>query len=412
MKDFGKRAASLLLAVACALTLCVSAGMPASAVSQADVNALKKEAQTLETKKQDLKKKINKLAGDKEQALERQKLLDEQIAVTAGEIHNAEQQIAAYSTLITKTEAELAEAEAKEEEQYALFCDRVRIMEKDGKVDYWSVLFHATSFTDLLSRLDMVSEIMKADQRIMDELQALQDEITEKKASLEKNQAEFEAAKASLEQKKATLNTQREEAVQLTRQIESDQATYNDALKKLDQEEDAIQAKAVALSQQMAGGGSASHHSSGQSSGGAYVDQSPTRGGYIWPVGSRTINSPFGPRRSPGGVGSRYHKGIDIGGVGFSTPVHAAKSGVVVISQRSSSYGNYVVVAHGNGNTTTYAHMSSRSVSVGQHVNQGDVLGITGSTGHSTGPHLHFEITENGQRVNPLNYLGGYVRNW
>ena len=96
----------------------------------------------------------------------------------------------------------------------------------------------------------------------------------------------------------------------------------------------------------------------------------------------------------------------------YSSEVHAAKSGTVIVSQYSSSYGNYVVVSHGSGNTTLYAHMSSRSVSVGQWVDQGDVLGITGSTGISSGPHLHFAITENGVRVDPLQYLTGYVQAW
>ena len=120
-------------------------------------------------------------------------------------------------------------------------------------------------------------------------------------------------------------------------------------------------------------------------------------------------------------MGSRYtgipgastnHKGVDIGGVGYTTEVHAAKAGTVIVAQHSSSYGNYVVVSHGSGNTTLYGHMSSLKVSVGQSVAQGDVLGITGSTGISSGPHLHFEITENGSRVNPLNYLTDYVKAW
>ena len=140
-------------------------------------------------------------------------------------------------------------------------------------------------------------------------------------------------------------------------------------------------------------------------------------GGYIWPVDSRYITSTVGGRASPGGIGSTNHKGTDIGRVGYTSPIYASKSGTVIVSQRSSSYGEYVVISHGSGNTTLYAHMSTRKVSVGQYVNQGDVIGITGSTGNSTGPHLHFEITENGVRVNPLNdgaepkkgYLTGYT---
>ena len=140
-------------------------------------------------------------------------------------------------------------------------------------------------------------------------------------------------------------------------------------------------------------------------------------GGYIWPVDSRYITSTMGGRNSPGGIGSTNHKGTDIGRVGYTSSIYAAKAGTVIVSQYSSSYGNYVVISHGSGNTTLYAHMSSRKVEVGQYVEQGAVVDVTGSTGHSTGPHLHFEVTENGVRVNPLShgakpqkgYLSGYA---
>lgn len=152
-----------------------------------------------------------------------------------------------------------------------------------------------------------------------------------------------------------------------------------------------------------------------QAANGQSTESNP--GGYIWPVDSRYITSTMGGRTSPGGIGSTNHKGTDIGRVGYTSPVYASKAGTVIVSQYSSSYGNYVVISHGSGNTTLYAHMSSRSVSVGEYVDQGDVIGITGSTGNSTGPHLHFEVTENGVRVNPLShgaepqmgYLTGYT---
>ena len=135
-------------------------------------------------------------------------------------------------------------------------------------------------------------------------------------------------------------------------------------------------------------------------------------GGYIWPVDSRYITSTVGGRTSPGGVGSTNHKGTDIGRVGYTSPIYASKAGTVIVSTYSRSYGNYVVVSHGTGNTTLYAHLSKRSVKVGDTVAQGTVLGVTGSTGNSTGPHLHFEITEGGNRVDPLKYLTGYIKGW
>ena len=132
-------------------------------------------------------------------------------------------------------------------------------------------------------------------------------------------------------------------------------------------------------------------------------------------MNSRYITSAMGMRY--GGIGAGNHKGNDIGRVGYTSSIYAAKTGTVIVSEYHRSYGNYVVISHGSGNTTLYAHMSKRSVSVGQRVNQGDVLGVTGSTGNSTGPHLHFEITENNQIINPLNdgaapkkgYLTGYT---
>ena len=145
----------------------------------------------------------------------------------------------------------------------------------------------------------------------------------------------------------------------------------------------------------------------------AQMNWSATSGGYIWPeTASKRITSPMGGRNTGIKGASTNHKGVDIGGVGYSTNVLATKAGIVITSERSSSYGNYVVISHGSGNTTLYAHMSSRSVKEGDVVSQGQVIGVTGSTGISSGPHLHYEITEGGVRVDPLNYLPGYVKAW
>ena len=396
MKRTGKRILSLLLALVCAFSLSVTALTPAYAVTQADIDKLKQDEAKLDQDKKKLQSDLDKLAGDRAKVLERRKLLDAQASVTAAEIANVETQIREYAALIAQSEAELAEAEAKEEAQYELFCKRVRAMEKESKLDYWSVLFHATSFTDLLSRLDMVNEIMNADQRIMDTLKALQADITARKDKLVSDKAESEAAKAKLVSKKKTLDSQRAEAVELMKSLDASKAEYQGIYDKLEAEEEQIQKRIVELSRKLA---------EEQAAANGGKPSNAAKGGYIWPVSSHHITSPYGPRPSPGGIGSKFHKGMDIGRVGYNTVVHAAKAGQVIVSQYSSSYGNYVVISHGAGNTTLYAHMSSRKVEVGQKVNQGDPIGITGSTGRSTGPHLHFEITENGQRIDPGKYL-------
>ena len=386
--------AALLLAVC---VLCVDLS-PALAVTQADIDKLKNNASDLSQQKKELQSKISALSDDIANNMKKKELLDSEISVLSSEISNVESQISTYAELITQTEAELLDAQEREEAQYELFCKRVRAMEERGTISYWSVLFKADSFTDLLSRLDFINEIMDSDQKVIQDLQDLQAEIEEKKESLETQKAESEAAKAELVSKKSELNKQREAANALVAQLRASKSEYQEDMDDLSAEAEAVQAQILKLSKELA----AQQAAQGKPSNAAL-------GGYIWPVSSRRITSTFGGRASPGGIGSTNHKGIDIGGVGYTTEIHAAKAGTVIVSQYSSSYGNYVVVSHGSGNTTLYAHMSSRKVSVGQYVNQGDVLGITGSTGNSTGPHLHFEITESGVRINPLNYLTGYV---
>jgi len=180
------------------MVFCVLAAdlAPALAVTQQEINELKNDANDLKSKRKELEAKLNALSDDKAEALNRKKLLDQQVSNTSAQIQNVEAQIANYTELITQTEAELAEAEAKEEAQYELFCQRVRSMEEEGTVDYWSVLFRATSFSDLLGRLDIINEIMDYDQRVIQDLKDLQAEIEAKKATLEAGKAESEAARS------------------------------------------------------------------------------------------------------------------------------------------------------------------------------------------------------------------------
>ena len=390
-----------LLVVAMVLPL---SAPQAYAVTQADIDALKKDATSLKSQKKDLQSKLDALADDKSAAVQKKNLLDQQISNIQSQISNTEKQISDYNALIDQTQAELEDAQAKEEAQYELFRKRVRAMEERGTISYWSVLFKADSFTDLLSRLDFINEIMDSDQSVINQLQQLQVEIQNKQDSLKSQKADAESAKAQLVSQRSELDTQRKAANALVIEIEANAKEYASTLKSLAQEEESIQAEIVALSKKLA----AQQSAAGNSTSNAAL------GGYIWPVSSRKVNSPFGSRSASAtnGVGSTNHKGIDIGGVGYTTTVVAAKAGTVIVSQHSNSYGNYVVISHGSGNTTLYAHMSSRSVSVGQTVAQGQAVGVTGSTGHSTGPHLHFEITENGSRIDPLKYLTNYTKGW
>lgn len=370
----------------------------ASAVTQADIDKLKKESNALANKKSSVTKELNALKKDKANTLQRKALLDQQIALISDEIANTEAQIAQYEELIDETERELTEAQAQEADQYELFCKRVRAMEERGTVSYWSVLFQAASFEELLGALDFISEVMEADQRVIDDLRVLQEQIAAKQQTLETSLAEQQSVKDELAAKNSELRSQRTEATDLIKEMEENESDYQDVLAEIEAEEEKTQKEIVRLSKELAA---------------QQGNTKVTYGGYIWPVTtSKRITSPFGRRNTGISGASTNHRGIDIGGVYYSSTVYAAKAGTVIISTRNSVRGEYIVISHGSGNTTTYQHLSKRSVSVGQTVKQGQAIGVTGSSGVGSGPHLHFEITENGQLIDPLKYLTDYVKAW
>ena len=271
-------------------------------------------------------------------------------------------------------------------------------MEERGTVSYWSVLFQSSSFEELLGAMDFISEVMEADQRVIDDLRVLQAQIAEKQQTLETSLAEQQSAKEALAVKNNELRDQRTEATGLIKEMEENEADYKDVLAEIEAEEEKTQKEIVRLSKELAA---------------QQGNTTVTYGGYIWPVTtSKRVTSPFGKRNTGIKGASTNHRGIDIGGVYYSSTVYAAKAGTVIISSSNSVRGQYIVISHGSGNTTTYQHLSKRSVSVGAVVKQGQAIGVTGSSGVGSGPHLHFEITENGQLFDPLKYLTDFVKAW
>ena len=388
----------LVLAVVCSLTLCdlapFSMVQDASAVTQAEIDKLKDELSGMNSEKSQLQKELKTIQNNKNTALAQKENIDKQIDLIQSEIRSVEKLIADYESLIEQTEQEIRENEAEEARQYEKFCARVRAMEERGTISYWSVLFDAASFSDLLSAMDFISEIMDSDQKVIDDLRSLREQIEQKKAGLEASLAEQQSAKETLVAKKSELNTQRAAAEKVLAELKANEAQYKQVLSEKDAAMERQQAEIVRLSRELAA-----------QNGNTTV----TYGGYIWPCSSKYITSPLGARYTGIAGASTNHAGIDIGRVGYTTQVVAAKAGTVIISAYNKYRGNYVVVSHG---TTTYQHLSSRSVSVGTYVAQGQVVGITGTTGVSSGPHLHFEITENGKIINPLNYLTDYIKGW
>ena len=391
------------LALACALALTLGGLTPfsmvqdASAVTQEEIDQLQDELNGMSAEKEQLEKELKSLQNDKSAAVAKKENIDKQIAVLQREINGVEALISEYETLIAQTEQEIRENEEEEARQYEKFCQRVRAMEERGTVSYWSVLFHSASFSELLSAMDFISEIMDSDQKVIDDLRSLRAQIEEKKASLQESLAQQQSAKDTLVVKRGELSTQRAEAEKVLAELRENEAEYQKVLAEKDAAMERQQEEIVRLSRELAAQNG---------------DTTETYGGYIWPCSSKYITSPLGARYTGIPGASTNHAGIDIGRVGYTTKAVAAKAGTVIISAYNKYRGNYVVVSHGSGNTTTYQHLSSRSVSKGDYVAQGQVVGITGSSGVSRGAHLHFEITEGGKIIDPLKYLTDYTKGW
>ena len=361
----------------------------AGAVTQAEIDALKAEQSESKARQQELKEQLAAVKDDQAKAQQQRQILTRQLDAIQAEIDNIDQQIVYYDGEIAQKEEERLEAVAREEEQYALFCKRVRAMEEDGNVSYWSILFNAESFSDMLDRLADINDVMDYDNAVMEQLVETRRQIESIKADLESARAEQEDARAQQEAKKAEQQEKVAEAQKLLDQINADMAEVNRQL-------DAESAAAAEIQAEIARKQKQLEEERRQNN--VTIDSETN---YLWPLpGYYRLTSLFGYRIHPITGKAHSHTGIDIPAPG-GTPIQACKSGQVVTSAYHYSYGNYVVIDHGNGNSTLYAHMSSRAVSEGQMVSQGQTIGYVGTTGSSTGNHLHLEVRDNYTRVDP-----------
>lgn len=392
----------VLLAIILVLSL-VSALVPlgASAASQSEIDALEAKRDQLKEQQAAQQETISDLQSQQASVLEQKEALDAENELAQQEIDVVEEQIAAYDGLIEEKTAELDAAKAEEEEQNQRFRARVRELEENGKVSYIAILFEATSLSDLLSRIDMIGEIIAYDKKVEDDLIAAREKVEEAKAELEDARSEQESKRDELQAEKDALQAKIDEAAALIADLESDIEAYKEAYNEAQAAQESVQAQidqqvAELRKQEEAAKQQDSSYDAGTAAGAS--------GTMMWPCPScHTITSEFGWRYHPVYQTNKYHSGVDIG-ASYGATVVAADGGTVITAGTVSGYGNCVVINHGNGLTTLYGHMSSIAVSVGQKVSKGQTVGYVGSTGVSTGPHLHWEVTLNGVRQNPLNY--------
>lgn len=351
-----------------------------------DVDKLKEKEKEVKSELKETKDKLQDKESEMSSVKKEIEKLDAEINETAKKIKEVEDRIAKVQGDIKNTEKELEEAQNNIDEKNDTLNARLRVMYKDGNVSYLEVLFGAESFTDFLSRLDLVQRIANQDVELLRYMQQQRDIIEEKKEELE-NQ------KKILDHQQQEIKIQKEKLQLANRSKQKEMDKLSKEHSELEKLEDELNKEANKITNDI------------------QKLQSPTKeyvgGAYKWPVpGKYNISSPFGYRIHPIYGTRKMHTGIDISyGGQYGTTVVAANSGTVIFSGWKSGYGNTVMIDHGGQMVTLYAHNQSLLVSAGQNVNVGQAIALGGSTGNSTGPHLHFEVRKNGNYVNPLSYL-------
>ena len=316
------------------------------------------------------------------------------------QIDNLNEQIASYTGMIADTQVKLDEAQAHLDELNAKNKARIRAMEEDGKISYWSVLFQASSFSDLLDRLNMVEEIAAADQRRLKEMSDAAKEVEATKVTMEQERAELEQSKKEMEASQVELEVKRNEADKLL----ADLIATGDEYQKLIDEAEA-DAKDLASDINKVEGQLKEESKPSTSKPSDNKDYYvPSNAKWIVPCKYTRFSSAFGWRIHPVHKDYRFHYGVDLGAP-KNTPIYATRAGKVTLATYSKSAGYYVKVDHGDGFSSVYMHMTRYVVKKGDKVDQGELLGYVGSTGTSTGNHLHFGIIYKGEYVNPAKYI-------
>lgn len=326
--------------------------------------------------------------------------IEGQLRQATTELNTITEQRVAVENDITLNERQLAEAQKRLEGREAVFYKRVRDIYINGRLSYLDVIIGSKDFSDFANRLEVLKRIIDSDINLISEIKKERAQIEAQKKKLEEDRAklvELEKAalakQAEIEQKKAERNV-------VLQKAQNDRAVAMQAIEELNASSAQISAMLKERQAARAAAAAAAAQAAGQGSSYTWVQGTGQLG---WPV-SGEITSPYGYRVHPIWGTTIYHSGIDIG-VDEGTPVHAADSGVIVWSGWMGGYGYAVVIDHGNGLSTLYGHNSELAVDEGQSVSKGQVVAYAGSTGNSTGPHVHFEVRENGDPVDPMGYL-------
>lgn len=437
-----RKLTALFLASALLFSGIPMAHATSSSEIQKEIDELEAEQAIIQAQQDDLQAQINANWESIEEMVAYKSQVDSQIFLLYTELDNLNQQITAYTTLIAQTQTELDQAQAALDELNVRYLARVRAMEEEGTLSYWEVLFKSKSFTDLIDRLNMIREIAEADERLMEQMRLVTEEVAATKAKLETERANLEQSREEQEAAMAELEEKRAESDAVLQELNANHMEMEDLHAQYDAEKNALAAEIAQAEKEWYEAKKREEEEKRRQEEEEKRRQEeeekknnankPTEpededepeetepeeeeeedetnppaadAGWLQPCSYVYISSAYGSR------GSGWHNGVDFAAPG-GTPIYATRSGTVTTAKaliNSSgnyySYGNYVVINHGDGFSSLYAHMSGFVVSAGQYVSQGQLIGYVGSTGNSSGNHLHFTIFHNGRDVNPMNYL-------
>ena len=419
-----KNRLKIITAIMLTLIFCMQPVCNVQATEESNLSEAQQEKKTLENDLQKAKELIDSLKGSKEDIQSEVEKLDKQLNEISCKVKELESQLSKKRQEIANTESALNKAKEQEKKQYRNMKKRIQFMYENGQTSYVEMLLSADSFTDFLNAVEYITQISQYDRKMLKEYQNMQVTIADTQKTLETDYASLQSLQAKVQEekqavaalesaKKGELNDVADDltdAQTVAKAYEAEIQAQNEviaqiqAAQKRAAEQQAAQQQAQAAEENQ-GATDAAGENQNTAQNTTPSGNGQSTGSMMWPCpSSKRVTSDYGPRTSPTNGASSNHKGIDIGAA-YGADIVAADGGTVLVATYSSSGGNYVIIDHGGGLCTVYMHASSLTVSAGQTVSKGQVIAKVGSTGISTGNHLHFGVTLNGVYVSPWGYV-------
>lgn len=388
-------------AVLCALFLVLTGSHTQAVNFDREIKEEEEKQKSFEKKAVEIQKEMQAIEKVREKSLVYIEKLDKKTGELEESLDELGKKITKANADLREADRNLKQAQKEEQKQYITMKKRIKYMYENGNNEYWQIVFGATSMSNLLGRSEYVEKISSYDNRIFINYKKIKNEVSAQESDMRRQRKELLELESETRAEKQYVvqlkKKKKEEIKKYNKKLDSSQKKADKYIRQAiaaeNKVEDLLQKKQAEIDREQGLEGDKS-------------DEKASHSGLRWPLsgGAGRISSPFGPRKSPKAGASSYHRGVDLA-IASGTPILAAAGGRIVTSTYSSSAGNYIMISHGKRLYTVYMHCSRRIVKVGDTVTKGQVIGYVGSTGISTGAHLHFGVSKNGTYVNPLNYV-------